>query len=98
MRGYKAILFALDGNYQIDFRRDTKDEVIQALATKDTQWSFYPFEAIIRDWHYYTIRTQRIVDVAPGLPRDWVGKAISTVSEKIAAMPEAEKLAILKGK
>ena len=97
MRGYKAILFAPGGDYVTDFPRDTKKEVIEALANKGSMWIFYPLEGIIRDWHPYTMSTQRLVDVAPGLPRDWVGKSISTVSERIAAMPEAEKLALLKG-
>jgi hypothetical protein len=44
---YKAILFALDGDYVTDFERKTKQEVINELAEMGSRWFFYPITGII---------------------------------------------------
>ena len=44
---YKAILFALDGDYVTDFERNTKEEVNKELGNMGSRWFFYPITGII---------------------------------------------------
>ena len=97
MRGYKAILFAPDGEWVIDFSRRTKDEVVEELANKGSRWYFYPFEGIILDKGGLTTSKQRLVDVAPNLPRELVGKSIKTVSKWLKGLSEEELYEIATG-
>ena len=97
MTGYKAILFAADGDYVTDFKKDTKEEVKEALANRGSMWYFYPFEGIVTDRGRLTTSRQRLVDVAPNLPQELVGKRISTVSNYLKGLPEAELYALAVG-
>ena len=90
MRRYKAILFAPDGDWVVDFSADTKEEVIERLADKGSRWIFYPFEGIILDKGGLTTSKQRLVDVAPNLPSDWKGKCIKTVKRLLGKMTDEE--------
>ena len=44
---YAALLIAPDGDYVIDYVRDTKEEVINELVNRGSRWYLYPFEFII---------------------------------------------------
>lgn len=90
MKGYKAVLFAPDGDWVTDFEGDTKEEVIDKLADKGSRWYFYPFEGIIRDWGGYTTSVQRLVDLAPNIPQELVGKSIKTVSNWLKGLTGRE--------
>jgi len=89
MTGYKAILFAADGDWVTDFKRDTKDEVKEALANRGSRWCFYPFEGVILDKASFTTSSQRVVDMPPPFEH-LAGKAIRTVRKYIMAIPENE--------
>ena len=83
---YKAILFAVDGDWVTDCKGNTKEEVIEQLANKGSRWFFYPFEGIIRDYGI-TTSNQRVVDMAP--PLEYLaGKSIRTLKRIIMAIPE----------
>ncbi len=97
MTGYKGILFAPDGGWVTDFSADTKEEVTNKLADRGSRWYFYPFEGIITDRGRLTTGRQRLVDVAPNLPRKLVGKCISTVSNYLKGLPEEELYAMATG-
>lgn len=47
MEGYKAILFAPDGDWVTDCPGDTIEEVIEQLENLGSRWFFYPFQGII---------------------------------------------------
>jgi len=89
MIGYKAILFAPDGDWVTDFKKDTKDEVKNALANRGSMWYFYPFEGVILDKSSVTTSSQRVVDMPPPFEH-LAGKAIRTVRKYIMAIPEDE--------
>jgi hypothetical protein len=91
--GYKAVLFAPDGDYVTDYRRETIEEVREALADQGSRWFFYPFEAIIRA-HSLTRDTLRIVEAAEPIEH-LSGRTIKTVSRTLAAMPDDELAAWL---
>lgn len=78
MQKYKAVLFAVDGDWVTDFPGNTKEEVIEQLANKGSRWYFYPLEGVILDKGGITTATQRLIDAAP--PIEFLkGKAIRTV-------------------
>lgn len=80
MQKYKAVLFALDGDWVVDCSGSTKEEVRERLANKGSRWYFYPLEGIILDKGGLTNRDQRLVDAAP--PIEFLkGKAIKTVKK-----------------
>ena len=82
MKGYKAVLFAPDGDYVTDFSSKTKEEVIEKLSNKGSRWFFYPFEGVVID-RGSNIANQRLVDAA--FPIEFLnGKAIKTVRKIIA--------------
>jgi len=97
MVGYRAVLFAPDGDWVTDFSADTKEEVINQLADKGSRWIFYPFEGIITDRGKLTTSRQRLVDIAPNLPRELVGRHISTVSNYLKNLSEEELHALATG-
>jgi len=97
VKGYRAILFAPDGDWVTDFSADTKEEVRELLADKGSRWIFYPFEGIITDKGRLTTSRQRLVDIAPNLPKELVGKRISTVSDYLKGLPEEELYAMATG-
>lgn len=94
MNRYKAVLFAPDGDWVTDYKANTKVEVISKLADGGSKWYFYPFEGLILDKGALTSGTQRLLDVAPNLPRELVGKSIRTMSRWIAhqSQPELDQL------
>ena len=73
---YKAILFALDGDWVTDFEEDTVQEVIDQLANRGSRWYFYPLEGVIRVEG--SSDQKRVVDMAPPLG-SLKGKSIKTV-------------------
>ena len=87
---YKAVLFSLDGDWVTDFVGETKDEVIKKLADKGSRWYFYPFEAIILHKGKLTTNRQRLIDVAPNLPRELVGKSIKTAGKWLRSLSDEE--------
>jgi len=97
MKRYQAVLFAPDGDWVTDFRRDTIEEVIYELANKGSRWFFYPYEAVItcnRNLHSagssVTALRQRLVDTCPEL-EGYKGRTIGTVSKAMAKYyPETE--------
>jgi len=78
--GYRAILFALDGDWVTDFPSDTKKEVIDKLANKGSRWYFFPLEAVIVDTLPFSSR--RLVDVAPEL-ECFLGKSVKTIARNL---------------
>lgn len=81
MPRYKGILFAEDGDWVTDFERETKEEVIEALANRGSRWFFSPFEGVILAHNKFTI-WPRVVDIA--FPLEHLkGKSIRTVSDYI---------------
>jgi hypothetical protein len=80
---YKAILFALNGDWVTDFREcKTIEEVEECLADMGSKWYFYPLCAVITDRGLFTTSTQRIVSAV--YPLDWWrGRTIRTTSRDI---------------
>ena len=88
---YKAVLFAPDGDWITDCKGDTKDEVIEAMANLGSRWYFYPIAlGIILDKGSLTRETQRLVDVAPNIPRVFVGKSIRTARKWLQSLTKKE--------
>jgi len=80
VKTYKAVLFSPDGDWVVDYGNcETKEQVIDRLANRGSRWYFFPFEGIILDKGGLTTANQRLLDVAPNLPRELVGKSIKTV-------------------
>lgn len=94
MSGYKAVLFAPDGDWVTDHRADTVDEVHERLADQGSRWFFYPFVAVIVDHGAVTTATQRIVDVAEPW-EDMKGVTIRTFGRMLADTPTETLAAIL---
>ena len=86
MKGYKAVLFAQDGDWVTDFRGETKEEVEEQLANRYSRWIFYPFEGIVLDKGSLTSANQRVVDMASPLEH-LRGKSIETVSKYLMNRP-----------
>jgi len=80
-KGYKAVLFSPDGDWVVDHRYQTVEQVLEAVDNQGSRWIFYPFPVVIRDRSQLTTHRQRIVS-APGL--SWfVGKSINTLSRHL---------------
>ena len=84
---YKGILFASDGEWVTDFERETKEEVVKALADRGSRWFFYPFEGVIKSGARRIGGRRMCVDMAPPL-ESLKGKSVMTVSEYIKAHAE----------
>ena len=97
MKGYKAVLFAPDGDWVTGFKGNTKEEVIDQLGDKGSRWLFYPFEGIILDKGGLTKSTQRLVSIAPNLLSSLTGKAIKTVSKWLESLSENELCILAQG-
>lgn len=97
MKGYKAVLFAPDGDWVTDFKGDTKDEIIEQLANRGSRWYFYPFEGIILDKGRLTKSTQRLVGLASNVPQELVGKSIRAVGKWLKDLSEEELYAMATG-
>lgn len=94
---YKAVLFSPDGDWVVDFEADTKEEVMDKLADRGSRWFFYPFEGIIRNNGKLTTNRQRVLDIAPNLPRELVGKSIKTVSNWFSRQTDGDLYHYLTG-
>ena len=92
---YAALLVAPDGAWVTDYRRETAEEVIEALCDQGSRWYFYPFHAVIR-YHGITRDSQRLVDVAEPFEH-LKGRTIRTFAAEIAATDEGTLRAILEG-
>ena len=88
MAGYKAVLFALDGDYVTDYPSKTKEEVQEKLADRGSRWFFYPLEAIITDRGWSSIKNQRVVETWEPLDC-MVGKSIKSTAQFIKDNAEA---------
>lgn len=96
-RTYKAVLFAPDGDWVIDYRGSVCIEhVIDQLADQGSRWFFYPIHAVIVDHGVLTDKTARIVDAAPPF-NHMKGSTIGKFSEMLKNMPEDELREILGG-
>ena len=96
-RRYKAVLFAPDGDWVTDYKGNTKEDVIDQLANRGSHWFFYQFEGIILNKGGATSPYQRLVDIAPNMPRMLVGLSIKAVSKWLASLSEEELLTMLEG-
>ena len=79
MKTYKAILFALDGDWVTDYFGKTKDEVLEKLASRGSRWFFYPLEGIILDKGIATTSKQRVIFMNSLSLRFLSGKSIKSV-------------------
>ncbi len=93
--GYKAVLFAPDGDWVTDCKGDTLEEVYEALGDLGSRWYFYPYSHfIIRDNGAYTTSRQRIVAACE--PLEFLqGRAISTVSRFLNEQDDSFHEAVL---
>ncbi len=82
MSGYQAILFAPDGDYVTDHRRDTIAEVWDAVNDQGSRWFFYPIPAVITDGSD-GIRRKRIIETARPF-EDLAGRTVATFAAAIA--------------
>ena len=89
MKRYKAVLFASDGTWVTDFKRETREEVIEALANRGSRWYFYPLGGVILDKGNLTTAQQRVVDMAYPLEH-LKGKSIKSISKYLEHIPEEE--------
>ena len=80
---YQALLVAPDGDYITDYHFETKEEVLNRLADRGSEWFFYPFEFVVTD------KMGRILEAPPELAF-FKGKNVQTV---IKTFKEAYKIA-----
>jgi hypothetical protein len=77
---YKAVLFAIDGDWVTDFPGETIDEVKDKLANRGSLWYFYPIEGVMRYTGSFTSSNEKVIEMAP--PFDFLsGKTIRGISE-----------------
>lgn len=96
-RTYKAVLFAPDGDWTIDYHRSVCVEHVQdQLADQGSKWFFYPFHAVIVDHGALTDKSARIVDAAAPFEH-MKGSTIGKFSEMLKSMPEDDLRMILEG-
>ena len=84
---YQALFVAPDGDYVIDYKRGTIQEVIDMMGDRGSRWYFYPFEfVIIADSKNYRTHSEtlrkRIVD-HPYEGHDFKGRTVNTVLNRI---------------
>ena len=87
---YKAALFASDGNWVTDCRRETVQEVRDAVADSGSRWLFYPIAVVIVDHGSVTTGRQRIVDTPASLAM-FKGLSLKTFGDYIGANPDEIK-------
>ncbi len=80
---YQAIMFAGDGDWVVDHRRETVEEVWNAVNDQGSRWFFYPFAAVTTSKGSLTTGYQRIVD-APEEYSEIRGLSINTASRWVA--------------
>lgn len=71
--GYKAVLFAPDGEWVTDYFSPTKDDVWEKVANMGSRWIFYPIVALAKGHERYTLHSDRIVEPPTGFGfgRNW---------------------------
>jgi hypothetical protein len=74
---YKAILFAIDGDYITDFHKKTKTEVENSIADMGSRWYFYPIVAIIKD-NNSNVKNNRLIIENSGIFNLFNGKSVKT--------------------
>ena len=87
---YKAALFASDGDWSTDYRRETVQEVWDAVDRAGSRWFYYPIAVVIVDHGALTTGAQRIV-AAPDVFAMFKGHSLKTFGEYIAANPDEIK-------
>jgi len=93
---YKAVLFAMDGDWVTDYRGcDSIEEVQDYLANQGSRWFFYPIPFVILDKGSLVTSKQRIVDAPEAFIRSCKGKSIGTVSKRFKSLSEKEREDIL---
>jgi hypothetical protein len=97
MKGYRAALFAPDGEYVTDYAAPTIAEVWDRHDNGGSRWYFYPFPVIVTDRPRGTIAdTQRIVD-APDALRIVKGKTLRTFARMLASLTDTDRAALYDG-
>jgi len=79
---YKAILFAIDGDYVTDFESKTKVEVENQIANMGSRWFFYPIVAIITA-NNTNHSSKRLIIENSGIFDLFNGKTVKTFAEWI---------------
>lgn len=78
---YKAVLFALDGDWVTDYRDcNSIEEVEEMLANQGSRWFFYPIPFVILDRGSLTTSHQRVISAPEGL-EGCKGKTIGAISK-----------------
>lgn len=95
MIGYRAALFAPDGEYVTDYAAPTIAEVWGRHDDAGSRWYFYPFPVIIRD-HAVRRETLRIVD-APESLSIMRGKTLRTFARILASLTDGDRTALYDG-
>ena len=91
MKGYKAVLFSLDGDWTVDFSAEDKEGVREKLSNRGSLWFFHPIEGIILDKGGLTTGAQRILEM-PEPFEHLIGKSIKTASRFFEQTPEVAQL------
>ena len=73
---YRAILFALDGEYVTDYDSPSIDEVWEKVDNRGSRWSFYPLVFVIPCGG--PLWNRHIVGTADGL-ESYKGLQVSTI-------------------
>ena len=87
---YKAALFASDGDWVADYRRETVQEVWEAVNAAGSRWFCFPIAVVIVDHGVLTTGAQRIV-AAPDAFAMFKGHSLKTFGGYIAANPDEVK-------
>lgn len=94
---YKAVMFAPDGDWTIDYRQSPCIEYVEeCLADQGSKWIFYPFHTVIVDHGILTDSKARIVSAAEPFEH-MKGSTIGKFSEMLKGMSEDELQAALEG-
>ncbi len=83
--GFKAVLYAPDGDYVTDFKRDTIEEVEQELCDMGSRWYFYPMPMIIDENNIIVKSCSMIIESEFD---EYIGKTVKDVQAFIRANPE----------
>lgn len=97
MKGYRAALFAPDGEYVTDYAEPTVDAVWDRVENGGSRWYFYPLPVIVTDRPHGMIgETQRIVD-APEALAIVKGRTLRTFGRILAALTDTDRAALCDG-
>ena len=90
---YQAILFAPDGEFVTDFKRETKQEVEDCINGMGSRWIFYPIVAIIKADVATKTSNKRLDIEEAGWLDIFNNKAVKTLV-KFLQVPENQKAVI----